>query len=82
MPSGRRRPPVVEAAATTGSTGSTHGERNVARPATAATAINVTSTCDIYAAGAAPVRPYVAVWGFSAARARAALTAFDRVAMS
>ena len=44
MPNGRRRPPVVDAAATTGSTGSTQGERNVASPAIAATAINVTST--------------------------------------
>ncbi len=42
MPSGRRRPPVADAAATTGSTGSTHGDRNVASPATTATAISVT----------------------------------------
>ena len=88
MPSGRRRPPVVDAAATTGSTGSTQGDRNVASPATAATAINVTSTCDVYAArsGAGssvlgirrepgksrPRLRYVAARGLSAARARAA----------
>ena len=96
MPRGRRRPPVVDAAATTGNTGSTHGERKVARPATAATAISVTSTCDVYATGRRLVRRgrrggpdhdnsarnQAAGCGFRAARARAARTVFESVSMS
>ena len=45
-PSGRRRPPVAEVASTTGTIGSTHGDRNVARPATAAARTSVTLTCE------------------------------------
>ena len=36
IPNGRRRPPVVDVARTTGMIGSTHGERKVATPATSA----------------------------------------------
>ena len=43
-PSGRRRPPVVPVASTTGTIGSTHGDRNVARPATTAARTSVRLT--------------------------------------